>query len=54
MEELTVRRRGETSTSTAQAFFESAAGARHLLFTKWFVPGDQKATNDFDSSLLME
>jgi hypothetical protein len=36
-----------------EAFFESDAGARRLLFIKWCVPGGLKVTNGFDSSSEM-
>jgi hypothetical protein len=48
------RQDGESSTSTAEAFFDATAGARHLLFIKWFIPGDLKATNGFVSSSDMQ
>ncbi|KAK1661871.1 hypothetical protein QYE76_050030 [Lolium multiflorum] len=48
------RQSGEITTSTTEAFFESAAGARRLLFIKWCVPGDLKVTSGFDSSSKME
>jgi hypothetical protein len=48
------RQGGAITTSNTEAFFESAAGARCLLFIKWFVPGDQKVTSGFDSSSKME
>lgn len=48
------RQGGETTTSTAEAFFESAAGAWRLLFIKWCVPGELKVTGGFNSSSGME
>jgi hypothetical protein len=48
------RQGDESSTSTAEAFFESAAGARRLLFTKWCVPSELKVTSGFDSSSEMD
>jgi hypothetical protein len=48
------RQGGGSSTSTAEVFFESAAGARRLLFIKWCVPVEEKATSGFDSSSEME
>jgi hypothetical protein len=48
------RQGDESYTSTAEAFFESAAGVRHLLFIKWCVPGELKATIGFDSLSEME
>jgi hypothetical protein len=48
------RQGGESSTSTAEAFLDATAGARRLLFIKWCVPGDLKATSGFVSSSDME
>jgi hypothetical protein len=48
------RQGGETTSSTAEAFFDSAVGAWRLLFIKWCVPGELKVTGGFDSSSGME
>jgi hypothetical protein len=48
------RHGGDTSTSTAEAFIDAAAGARRLLFIKWSVPGDLKVTSGIVFSSEME
>jgi hypothetical protein len=48
------RHGGDTSTSTAEAFNDAAAGARRLLFIKWSVPGDLKVTSGIVFSSEME
>jgi hypothetical protein len=48
------RQGGDSSTSSAEAFLDAAAGARRLLFIKWCVPGDLKVASGFVFSSEME